>query len=95
MPPDATGSDFQAQIRKLRDCLQSVDFLYQLKVEQLDHLMGALKKRHCPAGYTVIKQGDPGDALLHGFIRESRSLSQRQSPGHADPRGIFSGKARF
>lgn len=55
--------DFQANIRKLRDCLQSVDFLYQLKVDELDHLMGALKKRTCDKGYTVIKQGDPGDAF--------------------------------
>ena len=60
MSPD---SNFQAQVRKLRDCLQSVDFLYQLKVDELDHLMGALKKRTCPAGNVVIKQGDPGDAF--------------------------------
>ena len=63
MSPDAAKPDFQTQIRKLRDCLQSVDFLYQLKVDELDHLMGALKKRHCDKGYTVIKQGDPGDAF--------------------------------
>jgi CRP-like cAMP-binding protein len=63
MPQDAPNSDFQTQIRKLRDCLQSVDFLYQLKVDELDHLMGALKKRRCTANYTVIKQGDPGDAF--------------------------------
>ena len=25
--------------------------------------MGALKKRQCPKGNTVIKQGDPGDAF--------------------------------
>jgi trk system potassium uptake protein TrkA len=50
-------------IRKLRDCLQKVDFLRQLKVDELDKLMEALKRRQCPAGYTVIKQGDPGDAF--------------------------------
>ena len=63
MSPDAQNSDFLAQVRKLRDCLRSVDFLYQLKVDELDKLMEVLKKRQCPAGYTVIKQGDPGDAF--------------------------------
>ena len=53
----------KSPIRKLRDCLQSVDFLRQLKLDELDQLMGALKKRTCPAGYTVLKQGDPGDAF--------------------------------
>jgi cAMP-dependent protein kinase regulator len=50
-------------VRRLRDCLKSVDFLYQLKLDELDKLMEALKKRSCPAGYTVIKEGDPGDAF--------------------------------
>lgn len=55
--------DPHSPIRKLRDCLQKVDFLYQLKVDELDQLMAALKKRTCPAGHTVIRQGDPGDAF--------------------------------
>jgi CRP-like cAMP-binding protein len=50
-------------IRKLRDCLQKVDFLGQLKLDELDKLLGALKRRQCPPGVTVIKQGDPGDAF--------------------------------
>lgn len=55
--------DSRSPIRKLRDCLQSVDFLRQLKLDELDKLMEALKRRVCPAGNTVIKQGDPGDAF--------------------------------
>ncbi|HTB23159.1 MAG TPA: cyclic nucleotide-binding domain-containing protein [bacterium] len=57
------NSDFLIAVRKLRDCLQGVDFLYQLKVDELDKLMGAMKKRRYPAGFTVIKQGDIGDAF--------------------------------
>jgi cAMP-dependent protein kinase regulator len=64
MPQEDPNSDFRVQVRKLRDCLQKVDFLYQLKLEELDKLMAALKKRRYPAGFTVIKQGDPGDAFF-------------------------------
>lgn len=53
----------ESQIRKLRDTLQKVDFLYQLKINELDTLMEALKKRKCPAGNVIIKEGDPGDAF--------------------------------
>jgi trk system potassium uptake protein TrkA len=63
MPPEAARPDDRSPIRKLRDCLQSVDFLRQLKLDELDKLMEALKKRQCPAGNTIIKQGDPGDAF--------------------------------
>lgn len=63
MSPDASNTDSKSPIRKLRDCLQQVDFLRQLKLDELDKLMEALKKRNCPKGYTVIKQGDPGDAF--------------------------------
>ena len=55
--------DDRTPIRKLRDCLASVDFLRQLKLDELDKLMGALKKRNCPAGNVIIKLGDPGDAF--------------------------------
>jgi CRP/FNR family cyclic AMP-dependent transcriptional regulator len=61
MAADANANP--SPMRLLRDTLQKVDFLYQLKLDELDHLMGALKKRSCPAGYTVIKEGDPGDAF--------------------------------
>jgi CRP-like cAMP-binding protein len=57
--PDAQPSP----LRLLRDTLQKVDFLYQLKLDELDKLMEALKKRHCPAGHTVIKEGEAGDAF--------------------------------
>jgi CRP-like cAMP-binding protein len=60
----APAPDDRSPIRKLRDCLQSVDFLRQLKFDELDHLMGALKKRTCPTGHVVIKEGDPGDAFF-------------------------------
>lgn len=61
MTPDANASP--SPMRMLRDTLQKVDFLYQLKLDELDHLMAALKKRTCPAGNVVIKEGDPGDAF--------------------------------
>ena len=64
MPPEAPGSDFMNQVRKLRDCLQKVDFLYQLKVDELDKLMGSLKKRRFPTGAVIINQGDKGDAFF-------------------------------
>jgi cAMP-dependent protein kinase regulator len=61
---EGTSEEFKNQVRKLRDTLQKVDFLYALKVEELDHLMAALKKRKVPAGMVVIKQGEPGDAFF-------------------------------
>ena len=60
----ALAPDDRSPIRKLRDCLQSVDFLRQLKLDELDHLMGALKKRTCQPGHLIIKEGDPGDAFF-------------------------------
>jgi CRP-like cAMP-binding protein len=57
------NSDLRSPIRKLRDCLHSVDFLRHLKLDELDHLMAALKRRQCPAANMIIKQGDPGDAF--------------------------------
>lgn len=62
MVPEASN-DARSPIRKLRDCLASVDFLRQLNLDELDKLMGALKRRVSPAGTTVIKLGDPGDAF--------------------------------
>lgn len=61
MPSD--GQTNPSPLRMLRDTLHKVDFLYQLKLDELDQLMGALKKRSCPAGNVVIKEGDPGDAF--------------------------------
>jgi CRP-like cAMP-binding protein len=60
---DSPKPDFLNAVRKLRDCLKGVDFLYPLKVDELDKLMGAMKKRRYPAGHTVIQQGDIGDAF--------------------------------
>ena len=63
MPPEAPKPDFLTEVRKLRDCLRGVEFLYELKIDELDKLMGALKRRRCAAGTVVIKQGDKGDAF--------------------------------
>jgi trk system potassium uptake protein TrkA len=63
MTPEAPKPDFLTEVRKLRDCLRGVQFLYELKIDELDKLMGALKRRRYVAGATVIKQGDPGDAF--------------------------------
>ena len=84
MPQDPS-SDARSPIRKLRDCLQSVDFLRQLKMDELDKLMEALKKRTCPAGNTIIKQGEPGDAfymILTGTVEVS-DKSKRLATRHA------------
>lgn len=53
-----------SEMRKLYNCLQDVDFLNQLKVEELEKLLAAIKKRSCPAGTVVFKQGDPADAFF-------------------------------
>jgi CRP-like cAMP-binding protein len=63
MSPDAPKDDLQTAVRKLTNTLKGVDFFYPLKLNELDELMGAMKKRRYPAGQTVIKQGDHGDAL--------------------------------
>ena len=63
MAPEAPKPDFITEVRKLRDCLRGVQFLYELKIDELDKLMGALKRRKYPAGAVVIQQGDKGDAF--------------------------------
>ncbi len=63
MTPTAPTPDFRLEVRKLRDCLHGVDFLYSLKLEELDKLMGAMRKRRYPAGHEVIRQGEKGDAF--------------------------------
>jgi CRP-like cAMP-binding protein len=62
--PEDANIDSRSPIRKLRDCLHNVDFLRHLKLDELDKLMEVLKRRQCPAGLTVIKKGDPGDAFF-------------------------------
>lgn len=63
MSPEAPKPDFLTEVRKLRDCLRGVEFLYELKIDELDKLMGALKRRRSAVGTVVIKQGDKGDAF--------------------------------
>ena len=67
MPPESPE-----EIRKLRSTLQGVDFLFHLKVYEMDLLLSVMKKRSVPAGQVVIKQGDPGDAF---YIVASGKLS--------------------
>ena len=39
--PELPPTDPRSAVRKVRDCLQAVDFLHQLKLEELDKLMEA------------------------------------------------------
>jgi voltage-gated potassium channel len=48
---------------KLREALQKVDFFYSLSYMELDELIKSLKKRTVPAGNTIIRQGEKGDAF--------------------------------
>jgi len=50
-------------LRRLRDCLQGTLFLERLKLPELEKLMSAMKKLKVPAGYTLFKEGDPGDTF--------------------------------
>ena len=51
-------------IRRLRDCLQGTFFLERLKMPELEKLMAAMKKLRLPAGFTIFKQGQPGDTFF-------------------------------
>lgn len=51
-------------IRRLRDCLQGTFFLERLKLPELEKLMSAMKKLRVPAGFTIFKQGQPGDTFF-------------------------------
>lgn len=51
-------------IRRLRDCLQGTFFLERLKMPELEKLMSAMKKLKVPAGFTIFKQGQPGDTFF-------------------------------
>lgn len=68
----AAGQFGEEEAKKLRHILHDVDFLFHLKVRELDPLLEAMKKKTYAAGATVIKQGDPGDAF---YIIASGSLS--------------------
>ena len=63
MPADDPKPDFKTEARKFRDCLQSVNFLYQLKLNEVVKLLDVMKRRLYPAGQTIIKQGEKGDAF--------------------------------
>jgi CRP-like cAMP-binding protein len=47
-----------SEVRKLRNVLQGVDFFTRLKLEELETLVEALKKRTVPRGTLLIQQGD-------------------------------------
>jgi len=58
------SSEIKSNLRKLRDCLQGVDFMRHLKLDEMDKLLEAMKKRSFAAGDVIIKQGDKGDAFF-------------------------------
>jgi CRP-like cAMP-binding protein len=57
---------------KLRNVLQGVDFLFHLKVTQLDLLVNAMRRETVKAGAVVIRQGDRGDKF---YVVASGKLS--------------------
>ena len=64
MPAEDAAKKAMDDIRRLRDCLQGTFFLERLKMPELEKLMSAMKKIHIPPGFTVFKQGDPGDTFF-------------------------------
>jgi CRP-like cAMP-binding protein len=68
----------RSEARKLYDCLQGLHFLHRLKMEELEMLLAAMKKRSVPAGATVYKQGDKADAF---FLISSGRLGVWQRSG--------------
>jgi hypothetical protein len=42
----------RSEVRKLHDCLQELNFLHRLRIDELGKLLDALKKRSVPAGIT-------------------------------------------
>jgi CRP-like cAMP-binding protein len=56
--PSGNALSSLSEVRKLRNVLQGVDFFTRLKLEELETLVEALKKRTVPRGTLVIQQGD-------------------------------------
>jgi len=72
MPADSKTDKASQDIKMLCTTLQGVDFLYHLKVHDMDLLVSAMKKRRYAPVETVIKQGDKGNEF---FIVASGKLS--------------------
>ena len=92
MPEPKPLPNVAAEVRRLRDCLQEVDFLYHLNFNELDMLLAAIKKRHYPKGYSVIKQGEKGDAF---YMVSSGKLSVWVKKGFNNERVAFIGAGQF
>jgi CRP-like cAMP-binding protein len=58
MADSGTQVDFLAEVRKLRKCLQGVDFFNRLRLEELELLVEHLKRRSVPRGNIIITQGE-------------------------------------
>lgn len=71
MPDDLSAAN-AAAVKMLSATLRGVDFLNNLKVNEVDRLISVMSKRKYPAGATVIKQGDSGNEF---FIVASGKLS--------------------
>jgi CRP-like cAMP-binding protein len=56
--PTGNALSSLSEVRKLRNVLQGVDFFTRLKLEELETLVEALKKRTVPRGNLVVQQGD-------------------------------------
>ncbi len=62
--PSSDGNSFIEQVRKLRKVLHGVDFFNRLRMEEVELLVEALKKRVVPRGHMIITQGEKnGDAF--------------------------------
>ena len=71
MADDLQGAN-AAAVRMLSATLRAVDFLNNLKVNEVDQLISVMRKRNYPAGAVVIKQGDKGSEF---FIVAAGKLS--------------------
>lgn len=71
------------EIASLRLILKKIAFLDQLKINELDELIGALDKRPYQRGEVIIKQGTPGETFyilasgLAGVYKEKFLSSKR------------------
>ncbi len=59
--------DQSTEYRQILETLRGVDFLSSLKVEEMDKLIGCLKKMSCTQNYVVIREGDKGDTFYMIF----------------------------
>jgi CRP-like cAMP-binding protein len=56
-------SDPNSIFHRMREVLRSTFFFQELKMHELDELIGGLRMIRVQKGYEIIHQGEPGDAF--------------------------------